>query len=114
MNLGKHYIALAVSDINASKEFYERLGFQAVPDCGGIEQRWLMMNNGDIMVGLYQGMFPRNTLTFNPTDARAIHRDLTAAGTTFVTAANIEKESGPCHFLLTDPDGNPILIDQHF
>ncbi len=114
MNLGRHYTALAVKDIVASKEFYEKLGFVADPTCGGVEQNWLMMNNGDIMIGLYQGMFPKNALTFNPADARAIHAELAAQGVQFTMAANIESASGPCHFALTDPDGNPVLVDQHF
>jgi predicted lactoylglutathione lyase len=114
MTLGNYYIALAVGDIAASKEFYEKLGFAADPNCGGIEQRWLMMSNGSCMIGLYQGMFPKNTITFNPADARSIHSDLEQGGVTVQMAANIEKESGPCHFMVIDPDGNPVLVDQHF
>lgn len=114
MNLGKHYIALAVNDIVASKEFYEKLGFTIDPGCGDIKQRWIMMNNGDIMIGLYQGMFPKNIITFNPTDARTLHKNLQDKGVKFDMVQDIEKESGPCSFALTDPDGNPVLVDQHF
>lgn len=114
MDLGNHYIALAVADIARSREFYEKLGFTADPNCGGVEHRWMMMMNGRIMIGLYQGMFPKNMLTFNPADARAIHGELVAAGMTFGTVAGIENESGPCHFIVNDPDGNPVLVDQHF
>ena len=114
MDLGRHYMALTVQDIAASKEFYEKLGFTADPSCGGIEQRWLIMVNGNSVIGLYQGMFPKNILTFNPTDARSIHRELSEKGVTFDMASGIENESGPCHFALTDPDGNPVLVDQHF
>ena len=114
MNLGKHYIALAVSDIVASKEFYEKFGFTADPSCGGIQQRWIMMNNGSTMIGLYQGMFPKNIITFNPTDARPIYKDLEERGIEFNMVQGMENESGPCSFVLTDPDGNPVLVDQHF
>ena len=114
MNLGKYYMALAVSDIAVSKEFYEKLGFTADPNCGGIEHRWMIMSNGEAMIGLYQGMFPTNTVTFNPADARPMYHALKEAGVEFVTAANIEKESGPCHFAFLDPDGTPVLVDQHF
>jgi len=116
MNLGKYYLALNVSDIAASKEFYEKLGYTADPNCGGVEQRWMIMTTPghESVIGLYQGMFPKNTITFNPTDARALHKELEGNGMSFVTAAGIENESGPCHFMLTDPDGNPVLVDQHF
>ncbi len=114
MNLGNHYIALTVNDIAASKEFYEKLGFTADPNCGGVEQNWLIMTNENKVIGLYHGMFPKNIITFNPTDARAIYRELQEKGVTFDMAENIEKESGPCHFALTDPDGNPVLVDQHY
>lgn len=116
MNLGKYYLAIAVSDIAASKEFYENLGFTADPNCGGVEERWMILTNDDrqAVLGLYQGMFPKNTITFNPTDARSIYKELEGKGMSFAAAGNIEKESGPCHFMLIDPDGNPVLVDQHF
>lgn len=114
MDLGRHHIALTVNDIVASKEFYEKLGFRAEPDYGGVEQGWLIMTNANAIIGLYKGMFPKNIITFNPTDARSIHRELTEKGVTFETVEGIEKESGPCHFIMNDPDGNPVLLDQHF
>lgn len=114
MNLGRQYIALAVKDIVASKEFYEKLGFTVDPGCGGIAQRWIMMTNADAIIGLYQGMFPKNIITFTPTDARSIHRDLAEKGVTFIAEQGMERESGPCHFVMNDPDGNPVMVDQHF
>jgi hypothetical protein len=113
MSLGKHYIALAVNDIVVSKEFYEKLGFTVDPKCGDVASKWIMMHNGEAMIGLYEKMFEKNTLTFNPTDARTIYAELQESGIIFKTSANIEKESGPCHFVVTDPDGNPVLVDQH-
>jgi len=113
MNLGTHYIALAVTDIKRSKAFYEKLGFEADKRWGSVEEKWLMMVNGDIKIGLFQDMFPRNVLTFNPADARSLHERLEMEdGIEIVQAANIDRESGPCHFSIIDPDGNPILFDQ--
>ena len=121
MNLGNFSVSLNVSDINASKAFYEKLGFTQVH--GDIAQRWVIMRNGDTKIGLFQGMFPRNALTFNPgwdadgnptatfEDVRALQRRLREAGLDVGTP--IESASGPAHFAVTDPDGNPILIDQH-
>ncbi len=119
--LGNFSISLNVSDIGASKSFYENLGFAVI---GGEEsQGWLIMNNGDANIGLFQGMFEKNTLTFNPgwdrtgksldnfTDVRDIQSALQKAG------IKIEKEAedgtGPASFMIIDPDGNPILVDQH-
>lgn len=121
MELGNFSVSLSVSDINASKAFYEKLGFVQV--FGDVAQRWVIMRNGDVKIGLFQGMFPRNTLTFNPgwdhegnntetfEDIRVLQRRLREAG--IDTGAPIESSSGPAHFAVTDPDGNPILIDQH-
>lgn len=114
MNLGEHYIALTVKDIKRSKEFYEKLGFEADTRWGSVQEKWLMMINGDIKIGLFQDMFPRNVITFNPDDVRSIHERLEMEdGIEIVQVANIDKESGPCHFSIIDPDGNPILFDQH-
>jgi len=112
MDLGKHYTALSVKDIAASKVFYENLGFQAVPDVGGVEHKWLILRNGDIQLGLYQDMFPNNTLTFNPPDARGIQKELKSKGIQPKMEAD-ENTTGPCFLILQDPDGNAILIDQH-
>lgn len=122
MELGAFSISLAVKDIEQSKQFYENLGFRVKG--GDQSQNWLIMNNGDHVIGLFQGMFESNLLTFNPgwnqsaqplpgfTDARVIHQQLKEKGIT-ITQENLEAESGPASFVVTDPDGNHILIDQH-
>ncbi len=122
MELGAFSISLAVKDIKASKEFYEKLGFKEFG--GDISQNWLILKNGEHIVGLFQGMFEKNMLTFNPgwnqdaqkldafTDVREIQRQLKAQGMVFVTEAD-ESTTGPAHFVVVDPDGNPILVDQH-
>lgn len=122
MELGAFSISLAVKDIEASKAFYEKLGFEVFG--GEIAENWLIMKNGDHIIGLFQGMFEQNILTFNPgwdqdaqelesfTDVRALQRELKAKGVTFATEAD-EDGSGPGSFVIMDPDGNPILVDQH-
>jgi catechol 2,3-dioxygenase-like lactoylglutathione lyase family enzyme len=122
MELGAFSISLAVKDIQASKEFYEKLGFKVFH--GDIAQNWLIMKNGDHAIGLFQGMFEKNILTFNPgwdgdaqelesyTDVRELQRQLKAQGLVLAAEAD-EKTTGPASFMLTDPDGNPILFDQH-
>jgi catechol 2,3-dioxygenase-like lactoylglutathione lyase family enzyme len=121
MTLGNFSVSLTVRDINASRAFYEKLGFTQV--FGNPAQHWVIMQNGTTNIGLFQGMFPRNTLTFNPgwdhqgnptatfEDVRAIQRRLREAG--LDAGAPIESASGPASFGVTDPDGNPILFDQH-
>jgi predicted enzyme related to lactoylglutathione lyase len=122
MELGAFSISLAVKDIHASKAFYEKFGFN---DFGGdISQNWLIMKNGDVIIGLFQGMFEKNMLTLNPgwdgnaqklenfTDVRELQRQLKAQGVEFVNEAD-ESTTGPAYFIAVDPDGNPILIDQH-
>lgn len=122
MDLGAFSISLAVKDLEASRRFYEQLGF--VQFHGDAAQNWLILKNGDHVLGLFQGMFERNILTFNPgwdqsaqplasfTDVRELQRRLKAAGIPIVQPAD-ETTTGPASFVLTDPDGNPILIDQH-
>jgi catechol 2,3-dioxygenase-like lactoylglutathione lyase family enzyme len=122
MELGAFSISLAVKDIHASKAFYEKLGFKEFG--GDISQNWLILKNGETVIGLFQGMFEKNMLTFNPgwnqdaqaldtfTDVRELQHRLKAQGVEFVTEAD-ESTTGPAHFVLTDPDGNPILVDQH-
>ena len=122
MELGAFSISLAVSDIVASKAFYGKLGFSVFG--GHQEQGWLIMKNGETLVGLFQGMFDKNLLTFNPgwdsnaqplptfTDVRELQRQLKAQGVTFASEAD-ESTSGPASFVVVDPDGNPILVDQH-
>lgn len=122
MNLGAFSVSLAVQDLEASKAFYEKLGFSQVG--GDASQNWLILRNGDTTLGLFQGMFEQNMLTFNPgwdsqaqplenfEDVREIQRQAKANGLT-LTAETDEAGSGPGHITLIDPDGNPILIDQH-
>ncbi len=122
MQLGAFSVSLAVKDIHASKAFYEKLGFSSMG--GEIEQNWLILKNGDIVIGLFQGMFEDNILTFNPgwdqaaqpvdefTDVRELQRQLKAQGLTFASEAD-ESTTGPASFIVVDPDGNPILVDQH-
>ena len=122
MELGAFSVSLNVKDIKASKSFYENLGFTVFG--GNIDETWLIMKNGDAVIGLFQGMFDKNTLTFNPgwdqnanlkepcTDVREIQRKLKDAGMTILSEAD-EQGSGPAYFMLIDPDGNPILVDQH-
>lgn len=119
--LGNFSVSLTVRDIAASQAFYEKLGF--TPAHGNPAQRWVIMKQGDVKIGLFQGMFARNLLTFNPgwdsdgnpiasfEDVRAIQRRLRAAGVE--AGAEITSASGPANFVVTDPDGNPILFDQH-
>ena len=122
MNLGAFSISLAVKDIAASRAFYEKLGFEQVG--GDQTQNWLILRNGDTTIGLFQGMFERNMLTFNPgwngqaeplkdfDDVREIQRSLKASGLTLASQAD-ESTTGPASLTLIDPDGNPVLIDQH-
>ncbi|EDP94291.1 VOC family protein [Kordia algicida OT-1] len=122
MKLGAFSVSLAVKDIHASKAFYENLGFTKFH--GDIEQNWLIMKNEQIVIGLFQGMFEDNILTFNPgwsqdaqplesfTDVREIQKELKEKNFEFATEAD-ESTSGPASFVIKDPDGNVILMDQH-
>ena len=122
MNLGTFSVSLAVKDIEASRKFYETLGFKTF--CGDAAHGWLILKNGAHAIGLFQGMFEKNILTFNPgwdsnaqplasfTDVRELQRRLRERGVTPVQAAD-ETTQGPASFVIVDPDGNPILVDQH-
>jgi len=122
MELGNFSVSLAVKDLQASRAFYEKLGFTAMG--GDPAQNWLILKNGDTVIGLFQGMFEKNMLTFNPgwdnnaqplatfTDVRELQRQLKAKGVQFVSEAD-ESTQGPGSFMVVDPDGNPILFDQH-
>jgi lactoylglutathione lyase len=122
MELGVFSISLTVKDIKASKAFYEKFGFSVFG--GDITQNWLILKNGDATIGLFQGMFDKNIMTFNPgwdsnaqnldtfTDVRDLQRQLKAGGVIFESEAD-ESTEGPASFIAVDPDGNPILVDQH-
>lgn len=122
MQLGAFSVSLAVKDLAASKSFYEKFGFAAF--AGDAAHHWLILKNGDHVIGLFQGMFDRNILTFNPgwdsnaralasfTDIRELQRQLKALGVQLQQEAD-ESTTGPASLIAVDPDGNPILLDQH-
>jgi lactoylglutathione lyase len=122
MELGAFSVSLNVKDIEVSKTFYQKLGFEIFG--GDQSQNWLIMKNGDTVIGLFQSMFDKNILTFNPgwdnnataiddyTDVRELQRKLKEQGVELISEAD-ESSIGPASFMLADPDGNPILIDQH-
>ena len=122
MELGTFSISLNVKDLEVSKSFYEKLGFKVFG--GDMAQNWLIMKNGDHTIGLFQGMFEKNIMTFNPgwdkngntldafTDVRSLQREIKARGIKIEPEAD-ESTTGPASFIVIDPDGNPILIDQH-
>ncbi len=112
-NIETFSISLSVKDIAESKAFYEKLGFTQVAGAGSIAQKWMLMENGAAKVGLFQGMFPQNTITLNPSDARSIYREVIAKGLKTTYATGLDKAEGPASFALIDPDGNPVLVDQH-
>ncbi len=122
MKLGAFSVSLSVKDINASKQFYENLGFTVF--AGGLDKNYLIMKNGNALIGLFQGMFQGNILTFNPgwdenaknmesfDDVRAIQKQLKSDGVALDAEAD-ESTSGPASFMVKDPDGNVLLFDQH-
>lgn len=122
MQLGAFSVSLTVKDIKASVAFYEKLGF--THHGGDMAQNWLVMKNGDAVIGLFQGMFEKNSLTFNPgwnqdaqavaafTDVRGIQAQLKDAGVEFLAEAD-PATTGPASFVVLDPDGNPVIVDQH-
>jgi catechol 2,3-dioxygenase-like lactoylglutathione lyase family enzyme len=122
MQLGMFSISLAVKNLEASRAFYEKFGFKSF--AGNAAQNWLILKNGDHVIGLFQGMFEKNILTFNPgwdsnaqklasfTDVRDLQRQLKAQGVQLQQQAD-ESTTGPASFIAVDPDGNPILVDQH-
>jgi catechol 2,3-dioxygenase-like lactoylglutathione lyase family enzyme len=122
MQLGTFSISLAVKDLEASRSFYEKLGFKIF--AGDASQNWLILKNGEHAIGLFQGMFEKNILTFNPgwdsnaqrlatfTDVRKLQLELKAQGVQLQQEAD-ESTTGPASFVVVDPDGNPILVDQH-
>lgn len=122
MDLGAFSVSLAVKDLEASRAFYQKFGFRVF--AGDASQNWLILKNGEHVIGLFQGMFEKNILTFNPgwdsnaqklaafTDVRELQRQLRAQGVQMQQQAD-ESTTGPASFVAVDPDGNPILVDQH-
>lgn len=122
MELGNFSVSLAVKDIKKSMAFYQKLDFKTVG--GKLEQNWIVLQNGTVTIGLFQGMFDKNLMTFNPgwnakkealgsfQDVRELQRTLKERGLSMLTEAD-EKTDGPAHFMITDPDGNSLLFDQH-
>ena len=122
MELGSFSISLSVKDLEASRAFYTKLGFESIG--GDASQNWLILRNGDHVIGLFQEIFERNTLTFNPgwdqggneldtfSDVRELQQELSRRGVTIVSEAD-KTTTGPASFMVVDPDGNPILFDQH-
>jgi lactoylglutathione lyase len=122
MKLGAFSVSLNVKDIHQSKAFYENLGFEVFG--GDITQNWLIMKNENSIIGLFQGMFEKNILTFNPgwnenaqnlesfTDVRELQKQLKEKGINILTEAD-ESSEGPAYMTIEDPDGNQILVDQH-
>ncbi len=122
MQLGAFSISLAVNDLEASRQFYQKFGFTVMG--GDAAQGWLILRNAQHTIGLFQGMFDKNMLTFNPgwnqdaetlpefTDVRELQKRLKAEGVTLASEAD-ENGTGPASFVAIDPDGNPILVDQH-
>lgn len=122
MDLGSFSVSLSVKNLEASQDFYAKLGFE--PIAGNANENWLILRNGDHVIGLFQGMFEGNMLTFNPgwdqqgnevgafTDVREIQKELKSQGISLASEAD-ETGQGPASLIVVDPDGNPILIDQH-
>jgi lactoylglutathione lyase len=121
MQLGNFSVSLAVKDLKASREFYEKLGFRMITGDG---RKWAIMQNDTATIGLFEGIFEKNSLTFNPgwdrnsatlpkfDDVRSLQQMLKSRGVKLVAEAD-ESGSGPASFAISDPDGNPILVDQH-
>ena len=120
MELGQFSVSLTVKDLQASKAFYAKLGFEMLPGLdfqtddqeSQYDKNWVILTNGTDHIGLFQGMFDKNVLTWNPKDARAVQKRLKEQGVELISEAD-ESTTGPCSLTMLDPDGNPILIDQH-
>jgi catechol 2,3-dioxygenase-like lactoylglutathione lyase family enzyme len=109
MNLGEFSISLAVKNIQKSLAFYEKLGFEVID--GDVEENWVLLQNGEAKIGLYQDMFDGNVMTFNPPDVREVEEQLKQSGVKLVKGSG--KGDGPAHVVLKDPDGNSILLDEY-
>ncbi len=111
MELGQFSVSLTVKDIQKSLEFYQKLGFEALEGCGSVEDKWLILKHGEAVIGLFQDMFDKNILTFNPTDVRSIESALEKQGVDIQTKS--VGTDGPGHIVFEDLDGNLIMLDQH-
>lgn len=119
MELGQFSVSLAVKDMDTSLVFYQNLGFEVI-DGGHMNEgfpdsehgKWRILQTKGAVIGLFQGMFDSNIMTFNPKDVRSIQKELKSRGTTLIKEAD-ETTEGPEHIMLTDPDGNMIMLDQH-
>jgi catechol 2,3-dioxygenase-like lactoylglutathione lyase family enzyme len=111
IDLGTFSLSLNVKDIEKSYDFYKKLGFKSID--GAVEQKWLVLKNGTTKIGLFQGMFTKNMITFNPEDARTLHKELQSQEVNINFSSGLDSQKGPASFSITDPDGNPVLIDQH-
>lgn len=112
MNLGQHHIALNVKNLQASKEFYLKMGFVVDERFSNLQRKYLIMRNGVLIIGLYEGIIPKNTLTFTPDNIFQLQKDLKQNGVPFVLEAK-EGAQSSAHFLIVDPDGNPLFFEQH-
>jgi catechol 2,3-dioxygenase-like lactoylglutathione lyase family enzyme len=112
MELGQHHIALNVKNLQASKEFYLKMGFEVDQRFSNIERKYLIMRNAELIIGLYEGIIPRNTLTFSSDNIHILQKHLKQNGVPFVLEAK-EGTQGAAHFLIVDPDGNPLFFEQH-
>ena len=120
MDLGQFSVSLAVKDIEASLEFYQKFGFEVIEGghmneafADSDTRKWRILKNESAAIGLFQGMFDENILTFNPEDLRPIQKTLKESGLEFISEADMTS-AGPCSAVLSDPDGNTILLDQHY
>lgn len=118
MNLGQFSVSLPVKDIEASKSFYKKMGFEEIDGSANYPemkmeegQDWVILRHGEAVIGLFQGMFDHHILTFNPTDVRSIQDQLKSQGVALDLEA--DRGTGPAHVILKDPDGNTIMLDQH-
>lgn len=109
MELGRFSVSLSVKDLPTTRAFYEALGFSQV--AGNPDEHWIILQNGEAKIGLFHGMFEGNCLTFNPRDARRIEAAMRERG--YAPHVATQGDDGPCHFMLKDPEGNVILVDQH-
>lgn len=113
MRIKSQYLSLSVKNIEKSLMFYERLGYKPVEGAGSIQEKWLLLDNGHLKIGLFQDMFDTNIITVNPENGREIFQALVRDGVEVISKSKtIEDMEGPCHFMVHDPDGNRLLIDQ--